>query len=121
MLGGAMRQAGIIAAAGIVALNAMIDRLSEDHVNARMLAEGFGLVAGLTVCRLRDELTWWSSRSTKGRRRQPDSRPRSRIAECWSAHADPARFARYPLRLNLPGHMPGSHGGGGSCGRGFWR
>lgn len=44
-----MRQAGIIAAAGIVALSAMVDRLAEDHVNARMLAEGFGLVAGLTV------------------------------------------------------------------------
>ena len=49
MLGGAMRQAGVIAAAGIVALNAMVDRLAEDHVNARTLAEGLGLVAGLTV------------------------------------------------------------------------
>jgi threonine aldolase len=49
ILGGGMRQAGIIAAAGIVALSAMVDRLSEDHVNARILAEGFGLVAGLTV------------------------------------------------------------------------
>jgi threonine aldolase len=49
ILGGAMRQAGIIAAAGIVALSAMVDRLSEDHVNARMLAEGLGLIAGLTV------------------------------------------------------------------------
>ncbi|MFZ1122778.1 MAG: low-specificity L-threonine aldolase [Candidatus Binataceae bacterium] len=49
ILGGGMRQAGIIAAAGIVALSAMVDRLAEDHVNARMLAEGFGLVAGLTV------------------------------------------------------------------------
>lgn len=44
MLGGGMRQAGIIAAAGIVALERMVDRLAEDHVNARRLAEG---VAGL--------------------------------------------------------------------------
>lgn len=40
VLGGGMRQAGVIAAAGIVALETMIDRLAEDHANARMLAEG---------------------------------------------------------------------------------
>jgi threonine aldolase len=40
MLGGGMRQAGIIAAAGVVALERMVDRLAEDHVNARTLAEG---------------------------------------------------------------------------------
>ncbi len=49
MLGGGMRQAGVIAAAGIVALTSMIDRLAEDHANARALAEGLGLVAGLSV------------------------------------------------------------------------
>ena len=37
--GGTLRQAGIMAAAGIVALDSMIDRLKEDHVNARYLAE----------------------------------------------------------------------------------
>lgn len=47
LLGGGMRQAGVIAAAGIVALETMIDRLAEDHRNARALAEGFGLVAGI--------------------------------------------------------------------------
>jgi threonine aldolase len=41
MLGGAMRQSGVVAAAGIVALETMIDRLREDHVHARLLAEGF--------------------------------------------------------------------------------
>ncbi len=40
LVGGGMRQAGIIAAAGIVALDEMVDRLAEDHANARMLAEG---------------------------------------------------------------------------------
>lgn len=39
MLGGGMRQAGIIAAAGIVALTTMTDRLAEDHAHARTLAE----------------------------------------------------------------------------------
>lgn len=40
MLGGRMRQAGIIAASGIVALDSMIDRLSIDHANAKRLAQG---------------------------------------------------------------------------------
>lgn len=49
LLGGGMRQAGIIAAAGIVALNTMIDRLAEDHQNARSLAQGLAPIAGLRV------------------------------------------------------------------------
>ncbi|EAX46397.1 Threonine aldolase [Thermosinus carboxydivorans Nor1] len=39
MLGGGLRQAGILAAAGIVALETMVDRLAEDHQHARMLGE----------------------------------------------------------------------------------
>jgi threonine aldolase len=49
MLGGGMRQAGIIAAAGIVALETMIDRLEEDHVNARYLGEGLALIPGIHI------------------------------------------------------------------------
>jgi threonine aldolase len=48
-LGGGMRQAGILAAAGIVALNKMVDRLKEDHERARRLAEGLATVPGLDV------------------------------------------------------------------------
>jgi len=47
MLGGGMRQAGILAAAGIVALETMAERLSEDHVNARRLAHGLEQVPGI--------------------------------------------------------------------------
>jgi threonine aldolase len=49
VLGGGMRQAGIIAAAGIIGLTTMVDRLAEDHQNARALAQGLALVAGLNV------------------------------------------------------------------------
>jgi threonine aldolase len=49
MLGGGMRQAGIIAAAGIVALERMVDRLGEDHANARRLGEGVAKLPGLQV------------------------------------------------------------------------
>ena len=48
-LGGGMRQAGILAAAGIVALESMIDRLAGDHAHARMLAERLAEVDGLRV------------------------------------------------------------------------
>ncbi|MBC8077875.1 MAG: threonine aldolase, partial [Chloroflexales bacterium] len=49
MLGGGMRQAGIIAAAGIVALTEMVGRLADDHANARMLAEGLAALPGVQL------------------------------------------------------------------------
>ena len=49
MVGGGMRQAGIIAAAGIVALETMIDRLADDHANARRLAEGLAAIPGIEL------------------------------------------------------------------------
>ena len=49
LLGGSMRQAGVIAAAGIVALEKMVDRLAEDHLNAQRLAEGLAELRGLSV------------------------------------------------------------------------
>ena len=49
VLGGGMRQAGVIAAPGIIALEKMIDRLEEDHKNARLLAEGLAKIEGALV------------------------------------------------------------------------
>ena len=49
MLGGAMRQAGVIAAAGIVALEHMVDRISKDHVSARKLAQRLSTLPGIEV------------------------------------------------------------------------
>jgi threonine aldolase len=48
-LGGGMRQAGVLAAAGIVALETMVDRLAEDHVRARKLADGLRPINGVTL------------------------------------------------------------------------
>ncbi|HEX77629.1 MAG TPA: low-specificity L-threonine aldolase [Dehalococcoidia bacterium] len=48
-VGGGMRQAGILAAAGIVALERMVNRLAEDHENARYLAENLAEIPGLSV------------------------------------------------------------------------
>lgn len=49
LLGGGMRQAGVLAAAGIVALEQMVTRLAEDHANARVLAEGLATLPGVTI------------------------------------------------------------------------
>ncbi len=49
MLGGGMRQAGVLAAAGIVALEQMIDRLEEDHLRAKKLANYLGNIKGLNL------------------------------------------------------------------------
>ena len=49
MVGGGMRQAGILAVAGLVALDTMVDRLAEDHQNSRRLAQGLANIDGLSV------------------------------------------------------------------------
>ncbi|MCX7706626.1 MAG: low-specificity L-threonine aldolase [Anaerolineae bacterium] len=49
VVGGGMRQAGVIAAAGIVALEQMVDRLAEDHANAAALAAGLAELPGIEV------------------------------------------------------------------------
>ena len=49
VLGGGMRQAGVLGAAGIVALNEMVGRLADDHANARKLADGLAEMPGLSI------------------------------------------------------------------------
>ena len=72
VVGGGMRQAGIIAAAGIVALSSMVERLAEDHAHARLLAEGLAefpqiaidvdrVQTNIVVCSL--EARAWSPRA----------------------------------------------------------
>jgi threonine aldolase len=49
MLGGAMRQAGIVAAGALWALENNVERLAEDHANARLLAEGLAAIDGVSI------------------------------------------------------------------------
>ena len=49
ILGGGMRQVGILAAAGIVSLTEMVDRLPEDHANARAFARGLADIDGIAI------------------------------------------------------------------------
>ena len=75
LLGGGMRQSGILAAAGIVALEEMVDRLEEDHANARRLAEALAAIDGLTVDleRVRTNIVYVNLDPAKG--------PASRLVE----------------------------------------
>jgi threonine aldolase len=49
LLGGGMRQAGVLAAAGLVALETLVPRLAEDHANARLLAQALASCRGAQV------------------------------------------------------------------------
>lgn len=49
VVGGAMRQAGVLAAAGIVAVTEMVERLADDHANAQLLARGLAGIEGIAV------------------------------------------------------------------------
>lgn len=49
MVGGGMRQVGMVAAAGVVALDSMVERLAEDHSNARKLAQGLEQIPGISI------------------------------------------------------------------------
>ncbi len=49
MVGGGMRQAGVLAAAGILALTEMVERLADDHANASRLAVGWAAIPGISV------------------------------------------------------------------------
>jgi threonine aldolase len=61
MLGGGMRQAGIIAAAGVYALENMVGRLAEDHDNARLLAEGLSGIPGISLAPPQSDLVFFSA------------------------------------------------------------
>ncbi|NML59592.1 low-specificity L-threonine aldolase [Massilia sp. RP-1-19] len=58
MLGGGMRQAGILAAAGLYALEHNIDRLADDHVNAAALAQGLSAIDALTINAPQTNIFW---------------------------------------------------------------
>ncbi len=59
VLGGGMRQAGVIAAAGIVALEEMAERLVEDHARARRLAEGLAALPGVWVAPVHTNIVYF--------------------------------------------------------------
>jgi threonine aldolase len=67
-IGGAMRQAGIIAAACIYALDHHVERLAEDHANARFLAEGLADIGGIELdpATVETNIVWFDVRGRRG-------------------------------------------------------
>ena len=63
LLGGGMRQAGVLAACGIVALEEMLPRLHEDHENARYMAEQINTIPGLhaDLDRVKINMVFWKT------------------------------------------------------------
>ncbi len=63
LVGGSMRQAGVLAAACIVALDTMVERLEEDHENARLLAEGLQNIPDLNVDPVHTNMVFFSKKN----------------------------------------------------------
>ncbi len=107
LFGGAMRQAGIVAAAGVYALEHHVDRLADDHGRARRLAEGWH-AAGLpvepeTVETNFVQLRVDAARPDEGRRARSPPRGRSRALVHDPPDGDPRGHASRPRRR---GHRP---------------
>jgi threonine aldolase len=82
-LGGAMRQTGVLAAAGLVALDTMVDRLAEDHANARTLAEGLAELPGVScdLSRVQTNLVYFDVAKVTAAHFQVECRRRGLLGE----------------------------------------
>jgi threonine aldolase len=100
VLGGGMRQAGVIAAAGIVALTEMVDRLVEDHENARRLAQGLAETKELSVDieRVRTNIVFIGTEGTGVPAAEVVERLKSRGVLCLASAPDTLRaVTHYPV------------------------
>ena len=114
-IGGAMRQAGIIAAACIYALDHHVERLAEDHANAKALAEGLAEIPGIELdpATVETNIVWFDVRGRHERRRgrgsaQGAGRADRRLRPEPHARGDPSR--RRPRR-----HRGGARGDAPRC------
>ena len=87
-LGGAMRQAGVIASTGLIALDTMVDRLAEDHSNARTLAEGLAELPGVTcdLSRVQTNLVFFDLHRMTGPDFEEECRKRGLLGGATASH-----------------------------------
>jgi threonine aldolase len=92
MLGGGMRQVGMLGAAGLFALDNMVDRLAEDHANARTLAEGLAEMDGVRIdlARVQTNLVIFELEQMA---------PADFVAECDKQGIKSARVSRRQVRF----------------------
>ena len=102
LFGGAMRQAGFLAAACLYAMDHHVERLAEDHANAKLLAAAVADTPGLTLVppEVETNLVWFEVAPELGTARQVAGRLRE--------HGRPGRGARGDGRagLHAPGRLP---------------
>jgi len=87
-LGGAMRQTGVLAAAGVVALDTMVDRLADDHSNARTLAEGLAELPGVTcdLARVQTNIVYFDVAGMTGLAFEDECRTRDLLGGATAEH-----------------------------------
>src|SRR5881398_505370 len=87
-LGGGMRQAGVLAAAGVVALESMVNRLADDHANARTLAEGLAELPGITcdLSRVETNLVYFDVKGMTGLEFEDECRKRDLLGGATDEH-----------------------------------
>jgi threonine aldolase len=87
-LGGAMRQAGVLAATGLIALETMVDRLAEDHASARTLAEGLAELPGVTcdLSRVQTNLVYFDLEKVRAADFEEECRKRGLLGEATGQH-----------------------------------
>lgn len=85
-LGGGMRQAGVLAACGLIALEHMVDRLAEDHANARTLAEGLAELPGVScdLSRVQTNLVYFGLDSMPAAEFAAECKKRGLLSEGYS-------------------------------------
>src|SRR5262249_37669747 len=96
-LGGGMRQVGVLAAAGLVALETMRERLAEDHDNARELASGLGAIDGILLDppALLPNIVYAKVPGTRWRNRRIVAGLRERGVLCNAVSDDRIRFVTH--------------------------
>ena len=87
-LGGGMRQVGVLAAAGLIALDHMVDRLADDHANARTLAEGLSEMPGVRcdLSRVQTNLVFFDLDSMPAERFTDECAKRGLLSASVSPH-----------------------------------
>src|SRR4029077_3254228 len=87
-LGGGMRQTGVLAAAGLVALETMVDRLADDHANARTLAEGLAELPGVScdLSRVQTNLVFFDVAKMRANEFEDACRRRGLLGDATGAH-----------------------------------
>ena len=97
-----MRQTGVLAAAGLVALDTMVDRLAEDHANARTLAEGLAELPGIScdLTRVQTNLVYFDLTKLSGAQFEEACRRRGLLGEALD-----------PYRIRFVTHVRDNGGG----------